>query len=273
MSDQTNQRIDVYLLCNAKYHDTNFSRLELLKLLAEHEDVWTCVGDSYRDIDAINQSRLLITYTCDLCPTVEEQVGLKRFLQSGGRWLALHGTNALIEFTDSGKVGTPDSAPELMRMLGSRFVAHPDIQPLRIRIADPAHPLVAGIADFTVEDEPYYCEHFGDNRVLLESDYDTPSSALRAIGIRFRPGAASADVPTSLRRGRGVVPDARPLLRQVRPATARGSVPDQALRVGIADILRIAQARHPLGNRCARGEHLSRTVNLAEKCPDRGSGR
>ena len=122
MSDQTNQRIDVYLLCNAKYHDTNFSRLELLKLLAEHEDVWTRVGDSYRDIDAINRSRLLITYTCDLSPTVEEQVGLKRFLQSGGRWLALHGTNALIEFTDSGKVDTPDSAPELMRMLGSRFV-------------------------------------------------------------------------------------------------------------------------------------------------------
>ena len=33
------QRIDVYLVCNAKYHDTNFARLELLKLLAEHEDV------------------------------------------------------------------------------------------------------------------------------------------------------------------------------------------------------------------------------------------
>ena len=177
MSDQINRRIDVYLLCNAKYHDTNFSRLELLKLLAEHEDVWTRVGDSYRDIDAINRSRLLITYTCDLCPTVEEQAGLKQFLEGGGRWLALHGTNALIEFTDSGKPDTPDIAPDLMRMLGSRFVAHPDIQPMNIRVADPAHPLVAGIDDFDVEDEPYYCEHFGDNHVLLESDYDAPSTA------------------------------------------------------------------------------------------------
>ena len=34
-----NQRIDVYLICNAKFHDTNFARLELLKLLAEHADV------------------------------------------------------------------------------------------------------------------------------------------------------------------------------------------------------------------------------------------
>ena len=33
-------RVDVYLICNAKYHDTNFARLELLKLLAEHEDVY-----------------------------------------------------------------------------------------------------------------------------------------------------------------------------------------------------------------------------------------
>lgn len=176
MAAENDSKIDVYLLCNAKYHDTNFSRLELLKLLAEHEDVWVRVGDSYRDVEAINASSLLITYTCDLCPTEEEQAGLQRFLRGGGRWLALHGTNALIEFTDSGKPDTPDIAPDLMSMLGSRFVAHPDIQPLHIRVTDPDHPLVAGIDDFDVEDEPYYCEHIGDNHVLLDADYDTPSS-------------------------------------------------------------------------------------------------
>ena len=85
-------KIDVYLVCNAKYHDTNFSRLELLKLLAEQEDVVTKVADSYADIDGINASKLLITYTCDLCPTPEEQEGLKRFLENGGKWFALHGT-------------------------------------------------------------------------------------------------------------------------------------------------------------------------------------
>ena len=31
MADDT--RIDVYLICNAKFHDTNFARLELLTLL------------------------------------------------------------------------------------------------------------------------------------------------------------------------------------------------------------------------------------------------
>ena len=110
-------RIDVYLICNAKYHDTNFARLELLKLLAEHEDVVVRVAEDYRDHDAIRQSRLLVTYTCDVCPTPEQQEGLKQFLSSGGRWFALHGTSALLEFvgqsleTDGivipGKVDTP----------------------------------------------------------------------------------------------------------------------------------------------------------------------
>jgi hypothetical protein len=45
-------RIDVYLVCNAKYHDTNFARLELLKRLAEQEDVWVGVADSFADIEA-----------------------------------------------------------------------------------------------------------------------------------------------------------------------------------------------------------------------------
>ena len=34
----------VYLVCNARYHDTNFARLELLKVLAENEDIHTHVA-------------------------------------------------------------------------------------------------------------------------------------------------------------------------------------------------------------------------------------
>ena len=116
-----NQRIDVYLICNAKFHDTNFARLELLKLLAEHEDVMVRVAEDYRDLDAIHQAQLLITYTCDLCPTPEQQEGLKWFLSNGKRWFALHATNALIGFVGEtvevdgikipGKADTPNKAP------------------------------------------------------------------------------------------------------------------------------------------------------------------
>lgn len=171
----TDQKLDVYLVCNAKYHDTNFARLELLKLLAEHEDVWVRVAENYNDIDAIGESRLLITYTCDLCPSVAEQAALQNFIERGGRWFALHGTNALVEIA-GGKADTPDRAPQLMRTLGSRFVAHPAIETFTVRVTDPAHPLTKGIDDFELEEEPYYCEFFGDNEVLLEASYTTPSS-------------------------------------------------------------------------------------------------
>ena len=98
--------------------------LELLKLLAENEDINTRVADSFSDTEAIAQSQLLITYTCDLRPSQEEQNALASFLDNGGRWFALHATNALLEFVDSGKVDTPDVAPDFMNLLGSRFVAH-----------------------------------------------------------------------------------------------------------------------------------------------------
>lgn len=174
---EKDQKIDVYLVCNARYHDTNFARLELLKLLAEHEDINTRVAENFSDIDAIKQSRLLITYTCDLRPSEAEQEGLAEFLQAGGRWVALHATNALLEFVDGGKVDTPDLAPKFMQLLGSRFVAHPANTNFLVRVTDVAHPLTQDISDFEVEDEePYYCEPLGEQTVLLEAAYNMPSN-------------------------------------------------------------------------------------------------
>ena len=129
-------KLDVYLVVNARYHDTNFARLELLKLLGENEDIWTHVASDFSDIETIQSSRFLISYTCDLRPTLEEQRGLRKFLESGGRWLALHATNALIEFVDD-KASTPDIAPEFMQLLGSRFVAHPAIDKFTVRVSRP----------------------------------------------------------------------------------------------------------------------------------------
>ncbi len=173
---EKDKKIDVYLVVNAKYHDTNFARLELLKLLAENEDINTRVADSFADIEGIQASSLLITYTCDLRPTQAEQDGLASFLEHGGRWFALHATNALIDFID-GKPDTPDLAPKFMDLLGSRFVAHPANQKIHVKVTDVAHPLTENISDFDVEDEePYYCEPRGEQTVLLEATYHEPSS-------------------------------------------------------------------------------------------------
>ena len=274
MPDDT--RLDVYLICNAKYHDTNFARLELLKLLAEHEDVVVRVAEDYRDVEAIAQSRLLITYTCDVCPTVQQQDALKQFLNRGGRWFGLHGTSAMLEFvgepleTDGivipGKVDTPRRAPDLSEMLGNHFVSHPPIQPIRVTVADPDHPLVRGIDPFEVQDEPYYCEFYGEIHTLLESRYTAKSVGY----VRERPGqrrAAAATLSASLRAGPSAVSDARPLPREIRHAAAYARVHHRALLVGLTGVLRATAARHPLGYRPARGLSWPvRTVSRHKRC-------
>ncbi|MEQ8484199.1 MAG: ThuA domain-containing protein [Pseudomonadales bacterium] len=176
-----------YLICNARYHDTNFARLQLLQYLAEHEDVDTWVGNDYSDLGRINESDLLITYTCDLVPTLAEQRALRKWVENGGRWYALHGTNAIIEFVGEaiesggvsipGRADTPDRAPELMALLGSRFIAHPPSADIDVKVVAPEHPVVQGLDDFTVFDEPYYCEFADGIEILLEARYTTPASA------------------------------------------------------------------------------------------------
>ena len=144
-------QIDVYLVCNAKYHDTNFARLELLKLLAEHEDINTRVADSFSNIEAIKASTLLVTYTCDLRPTEAEQQGLADFLEAGGRWFALHATNALIEFVD-GKADAPDLAT-IYVVIGKPLYRSPNNTSFTVRVKDRERIPTRGLTDFEADNE------------------------------------------------------------------------------------------------------------------------
>ncbi len=165
-------RVDAYLVAGGKYHDIDFARVELLKLLAEHPQVRVTVGSDYRDTEAIAASSFLVTYTCDVRPSEAQQDALAAFVEGGGRWLALHGTNAALDFTAKG-VAAPRTFPGLARVLGSQFVAHPPIQPYRVEKRAPDHPLVAGIDEFETDDELYLCEYhdFEKLDVLLDTHY------------------------------------------------------------------------------------------------------
>ncbi|MFT6407947.1 MAG: hypothetical protein ACJAQ6_001363, partial [Arenicella sp.] len=63
------KRVDAYLVCGGNYHDFDFARLEILKLVAEHTDIRIKVAENYSDIEAIEAADLLITYTCDVGPS------------------------------------------------------------------------------------------------------------------------------------------------------------------------------------------------------------
>ena len=53
MSEGKQERVEAYLVAGGKYHDIDFARTEILKLLAEHPHVRTQVAPDYRDVEGI----------------------------------------------------------------------------------------------------------------------------------------------------------------------------------------------------------------------------
>ena len=159
-----------HLVANAKYHDTDYARLRLLTLLAEHDEIRTTVASDFSDTAALQSCGLLVTYTCDLRPTPDEESALRDFVSDGGRWLALHGTNALLDFGAKGMIA-PRTHDVFMETLGSRFISHPPLEPYTVTVSDPDHPLVRGMQPFEATDELYLCEYQAGVHPLLETRF------------------------------------------------------------------------------------------------------
>jgi type 1 glutamine amidotransferase len=155
----TGSRIDVTLVTGGRFHDFDFARLELLKLLAEHDEFRVRVQPDYEDHASIARGSILISYTCDVRPSEAAQRAIRDWVQGGGRWLALHGTNSALDMGGPNGVESPRVFPVWADTLGSQFVAHPPIEPYTVEVTAPDHWLVAGIEPFQTDDELYVCEH------------------------------------------------------------------------------------------------------------------
>lgn len=149
--------VRAHLVCGGRWHDFDFARRELLAALGRHDHVRTTVAEDHRALHRLAAAEVLVTYTCDVRPSVEEQRALARWVADGGRWLALHGTNAVIDH-DGTRYTAPRVINGLREVLGSQFVAHPPVAPYEVEVVAPDHPLVRGLSSFTVEDELYLSE-------------------------------------------------------------------------------------------------------------------
>jgi len=159
MSNTPGRRIDVTLVAGGKYHDIDFARRELLTLLGEHEEFRVRVQPDYEDTAGIAKSSILVSYTCDVRPSEKAQTDIRSWVENGGRWVALHGTNAALTLGGPNGVDAPRCFPSWADTLGSQFVAHPPIQPYTVQVSDPNHWLVAGIESFDTDDELYLSEY------------------------------------------------------------------------------------------------------------------
>jgi len=159
MSTTPGRRIDVTLVAGGKYHDIDFARRELLTLLGEHEEFRVRVQPDYEDTTGIAKSSILVSYTCDVRQSEKAQTDIRSWVENGGRWVALHGTNAALTLGGPNGVDAPRCFPSWADTLGSQFVAHPPIQPYTVQVSDPNHWLVSGIESFDTDDELYLSEY------------------------------------------------------------------------------------------------------------------
>lgn len=220
-------RVDVLLVTGGPYHDMDHARLALLGFMAEHERIRVTVRDGYA-ADDIAAADVIVTYTCDRVPDDPALDALTAFVEGGGRWFALHGTNSRMVLDGDKPVVCPPLPERLLDLLGSQFAAHPVPGRFKVKPVG-AHDLTRGLSAFFVEDEQYLQHHLPGNEVLLETEFEgeTPlfetaqwaRTAHQVMYLRARGEGAVLYLTLGHTRGRY---DMRPVAEEY-PFVERGS--------------------------------------------------
>ncbi len=157
----TDQPQLAYVVCGspARNHDFDFARMRLLEGLYAAGDIRADCAQGYDDVEALQASDFLVSYTSQVPVTDEGCAGLRDFLEAGGRWFALHASNSVKD------------NPRLPGILGSRFITHPPYTHFDVSVTKPDDPLLEGIEPFEVDDEIYVIEEHGDIEVLLHTTW------------------------------------------------------------------------------------------------------
>ncbi len=148
----------------AKWHPLEPVKRQLERILGGE---FALAGtEDYRRLAWLDRAEfaLCISYAdaWDRRPTPEQVGGLLRFVASGGGLLAIHNGISL------------QQSPELLQMIGARFTGHPPYTRLRYCAPDAEHPVLDGVADFSMEEEPYMFDFapFADVRGFLEFEWE-----------------------------------------------------------------------------------------------------
>ncbi len=124
-------------------HDHDYARLRLLGLLAER-DIPASVANDFADLEKwLPISQLMITYVAGPYPDAAQTRAIERWLETGGHWLALHGTSGGRAERVEGARHRRTVKTEHHALLGSYFLTHPPICEFRVEVSAtefPSHP-------------------------------------------------------------------------------------------------------------------------------------
>jgi len=160
------------LVCGSpqRNHDFDFARLKLGQALFDAYGIRTDCFQDYEDTGAILGGDLLVSYTSQIVYSDKASAALRRFLEKGGRWFALHASNSVL-----GNQVMP-------KILGTRFISHPPYQNFPVQVTRPDDPLMEGIEPFAIDDELYVNENVtGDIEVLLHTRWGGEAFGNRVI--------------------------------------------------------------------------------------------
>lgn len=220
-------RVDVLLIAGGPYHDMDHARRALLGFMAEHERMRVTVRDDYAAQD-IAGADVIVTYTCDRVPNAAGIDALEAFVDGGGRWFALHGTNSRMVLDGDAPVICPPLPERFLDLVGSQFAAHP--VPGRFKVTPVgAHDLIREVPAFHVADEQYLQHHLPGNEVLLETVFEGETPLFETAHwdraahqvMYLRPRGAGAVLYLTLGHTRGRY-DMRPVAEEY-PFVERGS--------------------------------------------------
>ncbi len=148
------------LVCGSPHrnHDFDFARLRLAQALYDAYDIRVDCFQDYEDAAAILGGDLLVSYTSQVPVSDRASAAIRRWLERGGRWFALHASNSVA------------GNPIMPRIIGTRFISHPRYMTFPVMVTRPGDPLVEGISGFDVPDELYCIENVtNDLEVLLHA--------------------------------------------------------------------------------------------------------
>jgi uncharacterized protein len=199
MSDRRNVLL-VGDIADAPWHPLEPARREIEAILGEEFRIDST--EDYNAFAALDQQNyeLCISYTdCWSRDATPEQIaGLLRYVAGGGGFLVIHNGVSL------------QRSHELLQMIGAKFTGHPPYQALSYVKSAEAHPLLEGVENFTLDEEPYMFEFdpFVKTNVVLEFEFEGkryPAAWEHAYGlgrvVYLQPGHhAPSFKPESFRR-------------------------------------------------------------------------
>ncbi|WP_379146412.1 ThuA domain-containing protein [Paenibacillus sp. sgz500992] len=131
-----------------KYHPFAGVDHEIKRILSPDLQVEASEDYSLLNKDNLEGLKLVIAYTefSDQKIALEQSAALLSYVAGGGGLLVVHNGISL------------QRNQELGAMLGAHFTHHPEYTSLHMKIPAPGHPIMQGISEFVIEDEPYYFE-------------------------------------------------------------------------------------------------------------------